>query len=509
MVLEEISKLGWPLLAAIVCYLIGGAVYRLYLSPLAKFPGPKLATLTLWYEFYYDVVKTGTYIFEIEKIHKTYGPIVRINPYELHVNDPNFYEELYAGGGKKRNKYGWFVRVFGGIKDGAIATVGHDLHRIRRGAINPFFSKANVRKLESGIIQAKVDKLLARMQQLEQTGQPVDLNLMYNAFTSDVIVEYAFGKSHDYLDNEDFNKNFFHMMNSMHHVGALSRHFGWFLPVMLSIPEFITTKIDKGMAAFAKFQDTCKSQIAGIMKEMESHSSKPIPTIFHDIINSDLAPKEKTLDRLWQEGQTFVAAGTETTAWCLTVITFHLLQNPEILQKLQDELRESKATSSTQLEKLPYLSAIIQEGLRLSFGVCSRLPRTAPTTELQLHDGNKLWTIPADTPVSMSAGLIHLDPRIFPSPLEFEPERWINNKSLDKYLVAFSKGSRQCVGINLAYSEMYICLNAVFARYGAVGMDTPAKMVLYETTKEDVEIKHDLFVPGPKLDSKGVRVFFE
>jgi hypothetical protein len=50
-----------------------GAVWRLYLSPLSKLPGPKLAALTLWYEFYYDVVKQGMFLWEIERLHKIYG----------------------------------------------------------------------------------------------------------------------------------------------------------------------------------------------------------------------------------------------------------------------------------------------------------------------------------------------------------------------------------------------------------------------------------------------------
>lgn len=54
-------------------YLIALAVYRLYLSPLAKFPGPKLAALTSWYEFYHDVFRHGKYTFEIADMHKAYG----------------------------------------------------------------------------------------------------------------------------------------------------------------------------------------------------------------------------------------------------------------------------------------------------------------------------------------------------------------------------------------------------------------------------------------------------
>ena len=47
--------------------------YRIYLHPLAKFPGPKLAALSHWYEAYYDVLKKGQYIFEIERMHQKYG----------------------------------------------------------------------------------------------------------------------------------------------------------------------------------------------------------------------------------------------------------------------------------------------------------------------------------------------------------------------------------------------------------------------------------------------------
>jgi hypothetical protein len=57
----------------LLAYLIGLAFYRLYLSPLAKFPGPKLAAVSQWYEFYYDVVFPGQFIFQIQRMHKKYG----------------------------------------------------------------------------------------------------------------------------------------------------------------------------------------------------------------------------------------------------------------------------------------------------------------------------------------------------------------------------------------------------------------------------------------------------
>lgn len=68
------TLLGFGL--AFLVYLLGGAFYRLYWSPLAKIPGPKLAALTLWYEFYYDVIKRGRYTFEIGKMHQKYGEML-------------------------------------------------------------------------------------------------------------------------------------------------------------------------------------------------------------------------------------------------------------------------------------------------------------------------------------------------------------------------------------------------------------------------------------------------
>ena len=58
---------------AVLCYTLYGLIWRLYLSPVAKFPGSKLAAATFWYEFYFDVIKGGQYVYEIERMHKQYG----------------------------------------------------------------------------------------------------------------------------------------------------------------------------------------------------------------------------------------------------------------------------------------------------------------------------------------------------------------------------------------------------------------------------------------------------
>lgn len=56
-----------------VLYEVSLVIYRLHFSPLAKFPGPRLAAASLWYEFYYDVIKEGRYTWKIRELHDKYG----------------------------------------------------------------------------------------------------------------------------------------------------------------------------------------------------------------------------------------------------------------------------------------------------------------------------------------------------------------------------------------------------------------------------------------------------
>lgn len=90
--MESLSRLrpsyslaiGFVLL--LLAYGIATVFARLFLSPIRRVPGPKLAAATRWYEFYYEVILKGQYTFHIQDLHKKYGPIVRVTPEEVHVS---------------------------------------------------------------------------------------------------------------------------------------------------------------------------------------------------------------------------------------------------------------------------------------------------------------------------------------------------------------------------------------------------------------------------------------
>lgn len=93
-----------------IIYSLDLFVLRLCLSPLHRIRGPKLAVWSFWYEFYYNVFLQGRCTWKIAEVHKRYGRIVRIKPYEVHINDPAFYDQVYVSGGKRKTEqWSWPV----------------------------------------------------------------------------------------------------------------------------------------------------------------------------------------------------------------------------------------------------------------------------------------------------------------------------------------------------------------------------------------------------------------
>jgi len=108
--------------------------------------------------------------------------------------------------------------------------------------------------------------------------------------------------------------------------------------------------------------------------------------------------------------------------------------------------------SWTTLEKLPYLTAVIHEGLRLGYGIAARTARIATEEDLVYRNGSVEFVIPRDYAIGMSTRMTHHDESFFPDSNAFVPERWLDEhgrhrKDLDRGMMAWGRGSRGCVGI--------------------------------------------------------------
>lgn len=173
-------------------------------------------------------------------------------------------------------------------------------------------------------------------------------------------------------------------------------------------------------------------------------------TIFHDYVEAKLPPSVQTPQGFVDDADSFIGAGYETSGHTLSTATFHILDNPKIYNRLVSDIINHWSDpriipSWKEFESIPYLHATVKEALRMAMGVSMRLPRVNPLLPVKYRE----WQIPCNTILSMTQHDVLYDPKIFPDPYTFKPERWLDvetSKHLDKYLVSFSRGTRGCLG---------------------------------------------------------------
>lgn len=237
------------------------------------------------------------------------------------------------------------------------------------------------------------------------------------------------------------------------------------------IPDSVLLKLDPRLKTFDTFQRLAKQHMIDAnrdrIEKTESAALEGRNSIFRHMLAFNLPESDLSTDRLTKEAQVLLGAGTVSSARTLDILTFYVLNNEAWRQRLQDELAPrmryypEKVPTWAELEKLPFMQALLKETLRLSYGVMHRLPRVSPDQVIRYKD----WVIPSGigltpvldicgltrpkVPVGMSAYMMHTDTTVYPDPFTFNPERWLNDvtPAMTRNLVPFSKGGRNCLGM--------------------------------------------------------------
>lgn len=258
----------------------------------------------------------------------------------------------------------------------------------------------------------------------------------------------------------------------------------------------------------------------GLNREIEEiRSAKDLPegkTIFHEIMRADIPTIEKQTRRLSDEVVVLLIAGSDTTASTMAAIVYHLLADRALLARLKAELIEAipepnQLPVAEKLDKLKLLNAIIREGLRLYPGATHRQDRAAPDEDLVYQDPNgPRYIIPAGTGIGMTAPIVNRFSALYDRPDDFWPDRYIENPMLSKHLFSFSKGTRQCIGMALAYQELQTFTAGMFRKYdiyeGPEAQQNCPTIELYHTTRRDIMMDGDYVTPSQYEGSQGLRV---
>jgi cytochrome P450 len=453
-------------------------IYRFFFHPLARagIKGPPLASGSYLWLFYWDVIRNGRRTLQMPDLHKKYGTLVRIGPNEVHIHDLDIYHKIYRNN-TPFLKDPLFYSSFG-ITSASFTIINPHEYRARREILNPLFSKRAVHTLE-GRIQHKVDYLCDKIKALSDQGRFIPLQKAFYCTTVDIISEYCFGKSFNLLDAPDFISSHIDNVCSLSVGMWPGYHMPWMRPIALALPKFLAAKI---AGPFMQLVWSCEALVTNVLETKRTTSEKlsnEHPTIF-DAILDPAATKNRVpqYTDLVHEAMVLLMGGTDTTANTLAFATWFFLTVPGVRERILEELvRVPKhgprgKMMLKDLEACTYLTGFIKETLRNAHGIPGRAPRIVPEGGLTIPSTGQF--IPAGTVVGCSPMMFHRDARIFEDPYEFRPERWIgqSGRELEKWLLCFSKGTRQCLGLNLAYAELYLILAHLFVRFDMRPFDT-------------------------------------
>lgn len=169
--------------------------------------------------------------------------------------------------------------------------------------------------------------------------------------------------------------------------------------------------------------------------------------------------------QLRDEAVTLFLAGHETTALALAHTLYLLGTHPEIERRVHDELDAvlgGRRPTAADVEALEHTGRVLKESMRLYPPAWTTGREAAEAIELSGHP------IPKGSQLLMSQWVVHHDPRWFPNPMAFDPDRWLPEraKALPKYAYfPFGGGPRVCIGNHFAMMEATLLLAVMLQRY--------------------------------------------
>jgi cytochrome P450 family 110 len=151
---------------------------------------------------------------------------------------------------------------------------------------------------------------------------------------------------------------------------------------------------------------------------------------------------------------TLLLAGHETSATALAWCLYYLAREPEVLAKLRAELDALGPNPAPEaVVRLPYLSAVVSETLRIEPIVTDVLRVCREPITL----GGR-WTVPRGDVIAVMLIAILKDPRVFPEPDRFRPERFLERKFSVSEFLPFGGGARRCLGAAFAEAELALAI---------------------------------------------------
>ncbi|TKA72784.1 hypothetical protein B0A49_03538 [Cryomyces minteri] len=404
----------------------------------------------------------------------------------LHFAQPQAYHDIY------NNKNRWdkdeiLYRSFD-ANHSSFGSITYAESKERKDVMNRVFS-TNAIEQTQGLIVEKINAVCAAFRRESDAKEPIDIFYGFRCLTVDIITYLCFGSSVDAIEEPHFNAPIVQAMSAVGTTQVRFKYSTLYRNMILKCPSYLSKKLSPETAGVVDMRQMLVEQINGLSADPEKLAKLPHQTTIYHLLMSKEAYRTDTVPTtgsLRDEAQTVLFAGADTVGNTLMLGSFHLMKQPKAYQALKEELVGvwpvmERAPDLRTLERLPYLTAVIKEALRLTSGVTTGLSRVVPPEGASICG----TIVPGKTIVSCGNTFVHYNADTFNDPMAFSPERWLEDPELEKWLVPFSKGPRMCLGINLAWAELRLKFAHVFRNFD---------MELDSSSPQEL-LWHDKFLP--------------
>ncbi|KAF2727110.1 benzoate 4-monooxygenase cytochrome-like protein P450 [Polyplosphaeria fusca] len=461
----QLYQARWPILGAILLLYIASKV-RTYMR-LRQFKGP---FSTGWSEVWH--VRAILSLRSHEKYREVtdkYGPISRIGPNDLITTSP----ELLMQMNTVRSPYtraAWYnrsSRVEVG-KDHIFSLIDEDKHTKRRQQMSPGYSGKENLSLEPSIdgrVQDLVELIRSKYISTPAQTKPMDLARKFQYLALDVISLIGFGKTFGHLKVDSDVDNFIAATEAGFPRITLTCAIGS-LPILqwppiarlISPSENDKTGLGRMMAMFRR-----------LVEDRLTTSTDKRSDMMASFMRHGLSKDEVITEAFLQ-----IIAGSDTTATTMRSVMLYIISHPRVYKRLQAEidhavesglLGSSAIISEAQAKTLPYLNAVIREGIRIHPPVTDIVPKVVPKEGDTVSINGESIFLPGGTNIGYCVLGLNRSKALFGDDVDlFRPERWLVEDDKDSAVrieamkrtteMMFGYGKYQCLGKPIAWMEI-------------------------------------------------------
>ncbi|KAI0432674.1 cytochrome P450 [Xylaria sp. FL1042] len=445
---------------ALVLGYVAQRLLRSVLSPLRSVPGPFLARWSdAWYLWQ---VKKGNWETRNIDLHRKHGAIIRYGPNRYSIADPEALGTIY-GHGTRFTKSSWYDAWTPPGGWNLFADRSIQRHANTRRQLQSTYSMTSLVSYEPYVDQC-ADVFAQRLAEMSEKREPVDMGHWLQCYAFDVIGQITYGERIGFLDRGADVQGIMRVIENQLAYGTLIGIYSRFHRLAFTVVNFLAGKKGAGREFIVRLT---RSRVADEQEKRrtrsEDRSGGAEPFVSKFLAKYELNPETFSMDHVLAGCTANMAAGSDTTSVTLSAILYYLLRNPQCLRELREEIEEFRARrllsdsfAFKETQQMPYLQAVIKEGLRMH-------PATGLPMERVVPEGGATICgrfFPAGTIVGINSWVAHRNKQVFGADAdEFRPERWLTSEedklaTMNRQWIPFGVGSRTCIGRHISTLEI-------------------------------------------------------